>query len=89
MHEKIIVVFILIILIVPILHSCDKTLANENIDEPIQEAMDFFHGKVKSYDFNTGSCVESFRDGKRKYLTLSPYIKNIVTDKNIKYEILN
>ena len=119
--KKIIGIVILIILIVPILHVCDKfintdklekelcedvlkylengdneelkkmfcnkTLANENIDEQIQEAIDFFKGKIISYDLNIGSCGESFKDGKREYLTLSPYIENIETDKNIKYKI--
>ena len=62
---------------------CNKTLANENIDEQIQEAIDFFKGKIISYDLNIGSCGESFKDGKREYLTLSPYIENIETDKKI------
>lgn len=66
---------------------CNKTLANENIDKQIQEAIDLFKGKIISYDIKSGACSESFREGKRDYLFISPSIKNIVTDKNNKYQI--
>ena len=66
---------------------CNKTLDNENIDEEIEDAIDFFNGKVKSYDVKILGSGESFRDGKREYLSISPRIENIVTDTNNQYKI--
>lgn len=55
---------------------------NDDIDEEIQNAVDFFEGSVISYDYiGTPASGERYREGKLEYARLgSAYTESIITD---------
>lgn len=68
---------------------CDKIIdSSEDLDDQIKEAMDFFDGKIVSYEqISSGSGGSSNRNGKTVELSATPHIKGIITDTGEKYEI--
>ena len=60
----------------------DLINSNDNIDEEIQNAVDFFEGKVVSYDYvGTPGSGESYREGELVYACIgNAHTKRIVTD---------
>ncbi|MDD3137762.1 MAG: DUF5104 domain-containing protein [Lachnospiraceae bacterium] len=69
---------------------CEKTQSTDNFDEQIQMAMDFFDGKIISWDdmILSGGEEESTRKGKTVIRYISPQINDIKTDTGKTYEIL-
>ena len=68
---------------------CDKIIeSSEDLDDQIKEAMDFFDGKIVSYEqISSGSGGSSNRNGKTVELSATPHIKGIITDTGEKYEV--
>ncbi|MDD3137766.1 MAG: DUF5104 domain-containing protein [Lachnospiraceae bacterium] len=68
---------------------CEKTQSADDFDEQIQTAMDFFDGKIISWDENVGGGEQkSTRKWKTVMHYISPYITDIKTDTGKTYEIL-
>jgi hypothetical protein len=68
---------------------CKEILSSpQNLDAQIQTAMNFFQGKTISHgSFKNAGGGEAWEHWQISRLDISPYIKNIVTDANKKYEI--
>ncbi len=59
-----------------------------DLDNQIKELFDFFDGEIVSYDdFDSGTGQETISKGKTTLLTISPIIKNVVTDTGKVFEI--
>lgn len=60
----------------------DLINSNDNIDEEIQNAVDFFEGNIVSYDYvGTPASGESYREGELVYARIgSAYTESVVTD---------
>lgn len=67
---------------------CDLTLSLKTFNNEIQIALDFFDGRVISYNINGINSGESIKDGKRTKMDISPYITDIITDTNYLYELI-
>lgn len=66
---------------------CNIIVNTYDFDEQVQGAVDFFEGKVVSYDITSTSYMESVRGGKQVDVHTSPYIENIETDTGEIYTI--
>ena len=68
---------------------CNITKSSSNFDAQIQKAMDFFEGKITTYDsLNILSpSSKSGREGKIVFLAVDPDIEGIKTDTGKTYEI--
>lgn len=69
---------------------CNTTKSSPDLDDQIQEAMEFFEGKIESHDSLVGISGggQSIDDGKTTKLDICPHITNIKTDAGKTYEIL-
>ncbi len=68
---------------------CPKVLENiDNLDVQIENAMEFYEGKMISHGTITGGEGESVRDGIVTEKRISPRINDIETSAGEKYEIL-
>lgn len=66
---------------IKLMFSEDLINSNEKIDEEIQNAVDFFEGKVISYDYvGTPGGEDSYREGELVYATICAGTKSIVTN---------
>lgn len=68
---------------------CEEVKSSQDLDAQIQTAMKFFQGKIISHDSLVGinGGGQAIDHGKTTRLDISPYISNIVTNANKKYDI--
>lgn len=66
---------------------CETVKKTENLDEQIENAFDFIDGEITSYDYLIGSESKSVDEGKVTKKRVYPWITEILTDKNRKYEM--
>jgi hypothetical protein len=66
---------------------CATVSSESDFDNQLLEALDFFDGKVVSYDIQSTGANERIVDGKQAEIHISPYIGDIMTDANKTYNI--
>jgi len=68
---------------------CNKIKASENFDNQIQDAFNFFEGKIVSYDdlIRADSDGKSWIDGKLSRVSTSGRVTNVVNDETKRYSI--
>lgn len=66
---------------------CQKVKNTEDLDSQIEDAFDFFDGKVISHDNILSNESQTVKKGEVTYLYISPRIENIKTDSTKTYNI--
>lgn len=67
---------------------CSATVArNEDIEEQIKDAFDFYEGKSTTYGSITAPEERSIRNGRVVKINSNPFILDIETDEGKKYDI--